>query len=244
MTKREGDHEAFPYKMKDLCDLTGLPRQAVHFYIAQGLVPEGHKTGRNMAWYSERHVERIKLIRKLQEEQFLPLKAIKAILEERDESFTPAQRQLLSEVKDRLKGTLGRDASRGDLVEVRALLEGAGVDRADFEEMVETGLLATSRGPRGKMLIARDDAWIVELWGRVRAAGFTRELGFGPKLITVFEGAIALVFQKEVEILNARLAHLSPDAVATLLSRALPLIGELLVRLHENKVRTFIGAAV
>lgn len=244
MAKRESEAEAFPYKMKDLCDLTGMPRQAVHFYIAQGLVPEGHKTGRNMAYYSERHVERIKLIRKLQEEQFLPLKAIKAILDERDESFTPAQRQLLSDVKDRLKGTLGTDGSRSELVEVRALLESAHVDRSDFEEMVEAGLLATTRGPRGKMLVSRDDAWLVELWGRVRAAGFSRSLGFGPRLISVFEGAINQVFQKEVEILNARLAHLSPDEVATLLSRALPLIGELLVRLHENKVRTFIGAAV
>jgi DNA-binding transcriptional MerR regulator len=244
MAKRALDHEAFPYKMKDLSELTGLPRQAVHFYIAQGLVPEGHKTGRNMAWYGERHVERIRLIRKLQEEQFLPLRAIKAILEERDESFTPAQRQLLSAVKDRLHETLGRDGARGELVEVRPLLERAHVDRADFEEMVESGLLATTRGRRGKMLIAKEDAWLVELWGRVRAAGFTRELGFAPKLLTLFETAIAQVFQKEVELFSGRLAHLSPDEVATLLSRAMPIIGELLVRLHENKVRTFLGAAV
>ncbi len=23
----------YPYRMKDLCDRTGLPRQAIHFYI-------------------------------------------------------------------------------------------------------------------------------------------------------------------------------------------------------------------
>ena len=244
MAKATLDHEAFPYKMKDLCDMTGLPRQAVHFYIAQGLVPEGHKTGRNMAWYGEHHVERIKLIKKLQEEQFLPLKAIKAIVEERDESFTPAQRQLLSAVKERLKNTLGRAASPDALVEVRALLAAAKVERRDFEEMVDAGLLATTRGPKGRMLVARDDAWLVELWGRLRDAGFTRALGFSPKLIAVFEGAIAKLFQKEIEIMNARLSSLSPDDVAAMLSRALPLIGELLVRLHDNKVRTFIAAAV
>ena len=40
---------AHPYRMKDLCELTGLPRQVIHFYIQQGLVPPGVKTGRNMA---------------------------------------------------------------------------------------------------------------------------------------------------------------------------------------------------
>ena len=37
--------EAWPYKMRDLCRITGMPRQAIHFYIQQGLVPPGRKTG-------------------------------------------------------------------------------------------------------------------------------------------------------------------------------------------------------
>lgn len=62
------------YRMREL---SGLPRQAIHFYIQQGLLPEGEKTGRNMAYYSAQHVERLKIIRKLQQERFLPLKAIR-----------------------------------------------------------------------------------------------------------------------------------------------------------------------
>src|SRR3990167_7497312 len=69
------------YRMKDLCAQTGLQRQAVHFYIQQGLLPEGEKTGRNMAYYSQIHVERLRLIRRLQEEHFLPLKAIRAVVD-------------------------------------------------------------------------------------------------------------------------------------------------------------------
>ena len=241
--RRAPDGEAFPYKMKDLCDLTGLPRQAVHFYIQEGLVPEGHKTARNMAYYGERHVERIRLIKKLQEEQFLPLKAIRAILEERDETFSPAQKQLLAEVKDRLKGTLASGAERRETVLVSALLESANVDRRDFEEMVEIGIIATHKGPKGRMLVSKGDAWIVELWGRIRAAGFTRALGFSPRLMTFFEEAINSIFQKEVEILNSRLARLPADDVAAMLSRALPLVGEFLVRLHDNKIRTFLATA-
>ena len=47
--RRPIDRARFPYRMKDLCDRTGLPRQVIHFYIQQGLLPEGQKTGRNMA---------------------------------------------------------------------------------------------------------------------------------------------------------------------------------------------------
>ena len=46
------EHEAWCYRMKDLCEASGLPRQAIHFYIQQGLLPPGQKTGRNMAWYT------------------------------------------------------------------------------------------------------------------------------------------------------------------------------------------------
>ncbi|HMY59542.1 MAG TPA: MerR family transcriptional regulator, partial [Pseudomonadota bacterium] len=71
-------------RMKDLCARTGLPRQAIHFYIREGLLPEGRKTGRNMAYYGEEHIERIALIRRLQEERFLPLRAIKVVLGAKD----------------------------------------------------------------------------------------------------------------------------------------------------------------
>ena len=34
------------YRMGELCTLTGLPRQVIHFYIHEGLLPEGTKTGK------------------------------------------------------------------------------------------------------------------------------------------------------------------------------------------------------
>ena len=57
------DRDRYRYKMKDLADATGLDRQGIHFYIQHGLLPPGHKTGRNMAWYTEAHMERLRLIK-------------------------------------------------------------------------------------------------------------------------------------------------------------------------------------
>lgn len=50
---REAAEERYPYRMKDLCELTGLGRQAIHFYIQRELLPPGYKTGRNMAYYGK-----------------------------------------------------------------------------------------------------------------------------------------------------------------------------------------------
>ncbi len=78
--------------MRDLVRESGLPRETIHFYMQQGLLPKALKTGRNTALYTQDHLERLRRIRELQERQFLPLKAIRAILDETaDEGFTPEQ---------------------------------------------------------------------------------------------------------------------------------------------------------
>jgi DNA-binding transcriptional MerR regulator len=232
----------FRYKMKDLSALTGLPRQAIHFYIQQGLVPEGRKTGRNMAYYSEAHVERIKLIRRLQHERFLPLKAIRAVIDEGEGAFSAPQRELLREVKLRLGGRLAPRAEPRETVEVKDVLARAKIDRRDFDDLVALGVFAVVRGPRGKLLVAKDDAWMIELWGEVRAAGFTRALGFGVETISIFETAVSEMVEKETELMTTRLAKLGPEGAAALVLRALPLIHTFVVRYHETKLRNLFAA--
>ena len=71
----------------------------------------GRKTGRNSARYGEVHVERIRIVRQLQNERFMPLKAIRAVLDGRDDAFTPEQRGFIVDVKRRLSST-PREAAR------------------------------------------------------------------------------------------------------------------------------------
>lgn len=90
-------------KMRDLCDATGLNRQAIHFYIQQGLLPPGEKTGRNTATYTPAHLERLQLIRRLQHERFLPLEVIKDLLSAREDRYSDTQRGFLRRLRARLK---------------------------------------------------------------------------------------------------------------------------------------------
>ena len=55
----------------------GVPAPTIKHYLREGLLPEPVKTSRNMAYYPPEFVDRIRLIKRLQEERFMPLKAIK-----------------------------------------------------------------------------------------------------------------------------------------------------------------------
>src|SRR5262245_49218947 len=184
--------------MRDVCERTGLSRQAIHFYVEQGLVPPPHKTGATMGYYSEAHVERILLVRKLAEEHFLPLKAIRAMLAGEHGEFTDAQRQLLREVKASLPAETVTEPT--EVVAVEPLLRRTELARRDLDELAAAGLIAIhTRGRR--RVVSADDAWLIELWAAVRATGFTRELGFGAELLTMFERGIDRIFEDEKRVL-------------------------------------------
>jgi DNA-binding transcriptional MerR regulator len=229
-----------PYRMKDLCDRSGLSRQVIHFYIQEGLLPEGEKTGRNMAYYSEAHLERLKLIRQLQHERFLPLRAIRAILDEEESGFSKEQRRLLLDVKHRLGPLLDPPESQA-LLSLREVLLRARVSREDAEEMAQLGVFQIVK-KRGRAYVARDDAWMIDLWGELRAAGFSRELGFTPADFTLFAESIEAMFHREKEMLKTRLSHLSPDAVAGLVESAVPLLNQFMARYHESLVKKLFAA--
>jgi len=233
--------DAHPYRMKDLCELTGLPRQVIHFYIQQGLVPPGVKTGRNMAYYTPQHVERLQLVRQLQHERFLPLKAIKALLDGQEEAFTPSQRVMLLGVRDRLEHTLAREEGRApgeQVVDVLELLARTGVSKEDLDRAVELGFVAT-REVDGRVVMAGDQAWLLEVWGELRAAGLTSELGFVVDDLAIYEEAIGSLFTQEVMLVTSRVHGLPPERVGEMLERALPLVHTFLTRYHAMRVRHF-----
>lgn len=239
------DRGAYPYRMKDLCEKTGLPRQVVHFYIQQGLVPEGRKTGRNMAYYGDEHLERILLVRRLQHERFLPLRAIKAMLDEQDEAFSPAQRAFVNELKSRLSRTLGARTARPATVSTAELVEKFGVPARDLDEMIEMGLVGATeeKGADGRVrrVIARDDVWILETFAQFRALGFSEDIGFGPKDIGIYAEAMSNLLAQETKLLAERLSRLSPEVAAKMIEQAAPIIHSFLARYHDALMKNYLA---
>jgi DNA-binding transcriptional MerR regulator len=231
----------WPYKMADLCRLTGMPRQAVHFYIQQGLVPPGRKTGRNNARYGDLHVERIRLVRQLQSERFMPLKAIRAVLDGRDDAFTPEQLRFIVDVKRRLSSTLAKPRDARRRVDARVLLARNGLDAGDLDDLVRSQVIEFDQGPRGGLRVWSDDAWAFEMLRDVRRAGFARDLGFDAKFLRLYERAVSSLVQREWRAITDRLSSLPPDRVAPMLEAAMPLVHDFFARYHAKKVRDFFA---
>lgn len=239
------DRATYPYRMKDLCERTKLPRQVIHFYIQQGLVPEGYKTGRNMAYYAEAHLQRILLVRRLQHERFMPLRAIKALLDEQDGAFTPAQRRFVDEVKVHLTRTIGGQALRSAAVPIDEVVRLLRIRTEEVNELVEMGIVGASEQtlPNGQSqrVISRDDVWILETFAELQGIGFNEEIGFGPKDIAIYSEAISNLLDQERKLLAERLSELPPEDAAYMIQRAIPLIQNFLVRYHEALMQNYLA---
>ena len=80
--RRSAEPEVQLVKISDLARLSGVPGPTIKHYMREGLLPEPHqRTSRNMAYYDARLADRVKVIKELQQERFLPLKLIADLLE-------------------------------------------------------------------------------------------------------------------------------------------------------------------
>ena len=82
-------------KISELAKAADVPKETIHFYLREGLLPKPRKRGKNVADYDDSYVERIRLIKSLQEQLYLPLALIKKIMRQPQS----ADRQSLLEVR-------------------------------------------------------------------------------------------------------------------------------------------------
>ena len=232
--------DSTPYRIKDLVEKTGVSKETIHFYILEGLLPKAHKTARNMAWYGEEHVERLKTIKDLQEKQFLPLKAIKAVLgDQQDYQFTADQKRTIAAIQARLTGNGA--AREKHWISYRDLGARHRVKPWELDEMEAAGVINVDRSGRGARVDA-DDEEIVRLWVALREIGFGPEHGFGPRDLEMMETFVSLLFDEEVKLLTSRVDPVDSDEAARMVEQAVPKVNELLALLHVRKVRHFLTA--
>jgi DNA-binding transcriptional MerR regulator len=130
--------------IKQLCDGAGVTPRTVHYYIQQGLLPGAGTTGSG-ARYSPDHLDRLRLIRLLQNEH-LPLAEInrrlrrlsgdevRALLEERKRVRDPSKGSALEYIRNILKPHPDQAASD------RSPLTSHSASSASQEASVEAGL--------------------------------------------------------------------------------------------------------
>jgi DNA-binding transcriptional MerR regulator len=72
-------------KISELEKETGVPQSTIRYYVKEGLLPKPRKINKSMSYYDESCIDRIALVRELQERKFYPLSVIRNIIKRLDE---------------------------------------------------------------------------------------------------------------------------------------------------------------
>lgn len=210
-------------RMGELAEASGVPAPTIKHYLREGLLPEPVKTSRNMAYYPPEFVDRIKLIKRLQEERFMPLKAIKSVLDE-----DPERAGALVELEDRiLDRALAGERSRTSAAEVR---ERYGVPKEVLDRLAELEVLTPNN--RG---YSPSDVTIIEAISRFRAGGYDEQIGFTVYDTLRYKTAIEELVRQEVEVVMTRLAgEVPPERVVEMLEAGAQPLKDLIGALHTK----------
>jgi len=221
MTEGNGHRDLL--RMGELAEASGVPAATIKHYLREGLLPEPVKTSRNMAYYPPEFVERIRLIKRLQEERFMPLKAIKSVLDE-----DPERANALVELEDSiLERALAGERSRTGAAEVR---ERYGVPKDVLDRLAELEVLSpNSRG------YTPSDVKIIEALSRFRAGGYEEEIGFTVYDTLRYKRALEALVAEEVEVVMERLAgKVEPARAAEMIEAGAQPLKDLIAAMHTK----------
>ncbi|MCC6994325.1 MAG: MerR family transcriptional regulator [Deltaproteobacteria bacterium] len=96
-------------RVRELSERAEVPLPTIKFYIRERLLPAPRLiVGRNVGYYDPALVDRLRVIKKLREERFLPLRVIRAMLADRDSGteLEPGEASLIAEVKGTVLGAI------------------------------------------------------------------------------------------------------------------------------------------
>ena len=215
-------------KISELAERSGVPVATIRHYLREGLLPDPVRTSRNMAYYPPEFVERIRLIKQLQEERFMPLRVIRDLLD--GDEVEPERLRAMIELEDRiLERALAGERERIPATEVRDRYE---VPDEVLDRLAELGVLTPDR--RG---YSPSDVRIVEAISRFRAGGYDERLGFTVYDTLRYKRALEPLVGEEVDVLTRRLAgDLSPDRALEIIEAGIGPLNDLIAALHTKSL--------
>ena len=212
-------------KISELAERAEVPVATVRHYLREGLLPEPVKTSRNMAYYPPEFADRIRLIKRLQEERFMPLRVIREVLESADGDVE--RLRALAEAGDSLVERVLAPLS--ERTSEAVVLERYEIPRRALERLAELGVLSPDESG-----YSQSDIRVIEAVARFRAAGWNETTGFGARDVARLMQGLETVVADELELLLQRFAALDADRAAELLEGGATPFPDLIGALHAK----------
>lgn len=158
-------------RIDDLAQRAGVPTRTIRYYTQQGLLPSPELRGR-VGFYDETHLDRLRLIKELQEKRYLPLAVIRSIIRHFEEG---ADLETMLAPLDMVFQPRW-DASEQKPLSRTELAREAGVDASVIEAAENMGFLFPSGRGRDRRYTA-DDVHILAVAKEWLDLGIPLELG-------------------------------------------------------------------
>jgi DNA-binding transcriptional MerR regulator len=214
-------------KMSELAERSGVSAGTIKHYLREGLLgsdDEVLRTSRNMAYYPAQFVDRVRLIKRLQEERFMPLRVIRELMQS-----DPDRAARLIELEDRIldHAIEARETKRVSRADVRATYD---VPQNVLQRLEEIGVLTpNSRG------YDADDVAIIEAISRFRAGGYEEAIGFTVYDTLRYRKALEPLVEDEVRVLLDRLAgKVEVDRAVEIIASGADPLRELIGAMHAK----------
>jgi DNA-binding transcriptional MerR regulator len=213
--------------MSELVERSGVSAGTIKHYLREGLLgrdDEVVRTSRNMAYYPEEFVERVRLIKRLQEERFMPLRVIREVI-----GSDPERAARLIELEDRIleQAIAARETRRVSRTRVRETYD---MPQNVLDRLEDIGVLTpTARG------YDADDVAIIEAISRFRAGGYEEAIGFTVYDTLRYRRALDPLVDEEVRVLLDRLAgKVAVERAVEIISSGAEPLRELIGAMHSK----------
>lgn len=219
-------------KMAALARRSGVPAATIKHYLREGLLSgPARRSGRNMAWYDARLVDRIRAIKALQRDHFLPLGVIKDVL---DGAHALPDEQTAATAIARVLASHGADEGRP-----RPELIALGVDPRDLDLLEGLGLV-TARGTGDEARYSGDDLALLRLLGTARRAGIRADM-LPTAILADYAKAIRELVRVELSLFRAGVLPNAGDDLERITEVATTLSEQLVVLIRRKLLLPTLG---
>jgi DNA-binding transcriptional MerR regulator len=192
-------------RIDELAQRAGVPTRTIRYYTQQELLPSPKLRGR-VGFYDERHVDRLRLIKELQEKRFLPLSVIRSVVRHYEDGadLETMLAPLDMVFQPRWDAVERRDFTRAELASE------AGVDPCVIDAAEEMGFLfPVGRGAQKRYTV--DDVQmlaVTRLW---------LDLGLPQSLGRLYRQSLEQISKMQVKAFNESVVapvvveHLTPE---------------------------------
>lgn len=211
-------------KIGELARRAQVPLATVKHYLREGLIRASRKTGKTMSWYDPALVHRLRAIKELQEQQFLPLEVIRESIDKDgraldDLTAADAIAKVLAK-----HGGAGRSRTREEVL-------ARGADPRELDWLERAGL-AVPTGPDRRY--QGDDLALLVTLADARRAGISADM-LPFQILDRYLAALRALVAAELEMFRAGVfPRAKPGQVEHLTTVATPLSERLVVLLRRK----------